>query len=275
MCVAQAGPLEYSLWIRPDCAETPYETNYRTWFYFSVSGVPSGSTLSFRIMNMNKQHGLYAQDYRPITRALPGAPRWERTPSGVHYEVVDGHFQLSWRHRCDGGPEALLYFAFCYPHSYSDCQTALGRLDATHRLHGLMDARSEEGGGGGSAPPAGAIYYHRELLTRSVDGRRVDLLTITSYAGRRAAREERLEGLFPEGEAAPRAHEFGGKPIVLVSARVHPGETPASYMFDGLLELLLRPEDPRAVALRKQFVFKLVRVPGPGAGASRCPHDDA
>ena len=55
---AQTAPLEFSLWIRADCAETVYETSYRTWFYFSVTGVPSGATLSFRIVNMSKQHGL-------------------------------------------------------------------------------------------------------------------------------------------------------------------------------------------------------------------------
>lgn len=162
-------------------------------------------------------------------------------------------------------------------------QAALARLDSTHHLHGRLESRAAArtpdddtatGGGGGSAaasalPGPASIYYHRELLTRSVDGRRVDLLTITSYGGRCEAREEPLEGLFPEG--APRAHEFAGKPVVMVTARVHPGESPASYMFDGLLSLLLQPADPRSIALRKAFVFKLVRRGrGRAYGAGGC-----
>jgi hypothetical protein len=52
---------------------------------------------------------------------------------------------------------------------------------------------------------------------------------------------------------------FRGKRVVFVSARVHPGETPSSFVMDGILEMLMRPDDPRSIALRDAFVFKLVR----------------
>ena len=48
-------------------------------------------------------------------------------------------------------------------------------------------------------------------------------------------------------------HFVTGKPVVFVSSRVHPGETPASFIFDGFLEFLLSPDDPRATLLRKHF----------------------
>lgn len=42
------------------------------------------------------------------------------------------------------------------------------------------------------------IYYHRELLTNSVEGRRVDLLTITSFHNIQKEQEYRFPELFPD-----------------------------------------------------------------------------
>ena len=53
------------------------------------------------------------------------------------------------------------------------------------------------------------------------------------------------------------------KPVILISARVHPGETPASYALEGLIKFLLSPTDLRAALLRKFFTFWIIPMLNP------------
>ena len=118
-----------------------------------------------------------------------------------------------------------------------------------------------------AAPPRkpSGVYYHRELLCRSLEGRRVDLITISGTAGMGVNREAELSDgsgcCMPEGGERPRS--FPGKTVFLLTARVHPGEVPASHVLDGFLQFILREDDPRARAMRDRFVFKLVPIINP------------
>uniref|UniRef100_A0A336LX69 CSON004345 protein n=1 Tax=Culicoides sonorensis TaxID=179676 RepID=A0A336LX69_CULSO len=101
------------------------------------------------------------------------------------------------------------------------------------------------------------IYYHRELLIRSYEGRRIDLITISSFHGITEKREDRIQHLFPEF-LTPRCHVFKDKKIIFISSRVHPGETPASFVLNGFLNFLLEKKNVVAQTLRKMYVFKIV-----------------
>lgn len=153
-------------------------------------------------------------------------------------------FSISWKYKFEADNETV-FFAFCFPRSYSDCQEWLRELKAEAAIR----------------PD---LYFQHEILTRTPEGRNVDLLTITSPHGAAEGEfEPRLEGdiLLPQG--GPRPLLFPKKKYVFVSARVHPGETPGQFVLEGIVEFLMRRDDARAQVFRDLFVVKVVPMLNP------------
>ncbi|ELU13284.1 hypothetical protein CAPTEDRAFT_146236 [Capitella teleta] len=244
---------EFNVWTRPDAAGTPFENGNRSWFYFGVRGGSAGRVIKINIMNMNRQGKLYAQGHSPIVKTVPGRPKWERLRDRPIWETVDNNFVLSFYHRFLEAKGATTYFAFCYPWSYEEQQNQLSLLDTKFKHCPEMTPSSSPD----------AIYYHREVLCHSLDNYNVDLITISSCYGIQKEEEPRFdEKLFPCREK-PRCKAFKKKRVYLVSSRVHPGETPASFVFNGFLDFILDPDDPRAKQLRRLYVFKLIPILNP------------
>lgn len=85
-------------------------------------------------------------------------------------------------------------------------------------------------------PPAAASYCKVRVLCHSLAGNAVYILTITSESTSR--------------------REAAHKKAVVVTARVHPGETNASWVMEGFLDFLLGDSEDAQV-LRDNFVFKV------------------
>lgn len=131
-----------------------------------------------------------------------------------------------------------LYFAFAPPYPYDEIPRSISVFE--------------------DLCPSDCLFY-REVITRSQDGRDVELITISNRENFGTEREERLYPAFLT--QMPRCYR-SNKPVVFISARVHPGETPASYILDGFLKALLSP-DRRGHTLRKLFVFKIIPILNP------------
>ena len=125
------------------------------------------------------------------------------------------------------------YLAMCYPYTYSDLQRYLAGL-------GPCDG------------PYSSVL-RRSVLCTTLAGHRCDLLTITDF-----------------GAGGP--EELAARPAVVVTARVHPGESNASWVMQGVMSFLL-DDNEEARLLRRRFVFKLVPMLNPDGvinGSYRC-----
>lgn len=244
---------EFNVWTNPDCGGTEFENPNRSWFYFGIRGWNSNRVIKINVMNMNRQGKLYSQGLTPFVRILPGKPKWERIRDRPSCETVDGQFILSFTYRFPELKGGTVYFAFCFPWSYSESQEQQQQLDKKFTVCQTYTVKTHPE----------KIYYHRELLAYSMDKLRIDLITISSCHGLTDFVEPRFdENLFPDKET-PRCKRFKGKRVFILSSRVHPGETPASFVFNGFLNFILREDDPRAAQLRRQFVFKLIPMLNP------------
>ena len=92
----------------------------------------------------------------------------------------------------------------------------------------------------------------KTVLCRSLAGNDVDMLIVTNFCS------------IPEDIAVRKA--------IILTARVHPGESNASWMMKGVIEFLVS-DDPKAQFLRDTYVFKIIPMLNPDGvivGNYRC-----
>ncbi|KAL0486883.1 cytosolic carboxypeptidase [Acrasis kona] len=216
---------EYELYIRPD-TNNP---NYRLWFYFGVSNMKKGQRVLFSIVNFSKAKSLYRLGMTPLVKSS-SRPCWERLPEKqcYYYRMKNTkNYALSFLFEFDKDDEDY-YFSYSYPYTYSDLQKFLYNIECRK-----------------------LPYFKRDLLTRTLQMRKVDLLTITE----------------PENLQATNS-----KPSIFITSRVHPGESPASFLCHGFISFLVS-NHPDAKTLRQNLIFKIVPMLNPDGvflGNYRC-----
>lgn len=257
MHVDQVSPDWYNVWICPDCYKTPNQLKTTAWFYFKVGGVKinskNGRTIKFTIKNLQKNKiAMFKRGMVPVYCANSTNREWQYLPYPLEiYKLVNDKTQITFTYQFSNQDSEDTYFAFTFPYTYSTCQNFCQKLETA--FAGDKD-----------------IYVHRELVNLSQDGRRIDLLTITSYDAEvienpetAAIKEDYIENLFPEGDAKYRPIKFSNKQYILFSGRVHAGETHGSYMLESFIVNLLNKNDPVSRNLLKNFVFVIIPMLNP------------
>ena len=92
----------------------------------------------------------------------------------------------------------------------------------------------------------------KTVLCKSLAGNDVDMLIVTNFAS------DPLD--------------ISVRKSIILTSRVHPGETNASWIMKGVIDFLVS-EDPQAHFLRNTFVFKIIPMLNPDGvivGNYRC-----
>ena len=164
---------------------------------------------------------------------------WKRLET--HYELgIDENTNfLTIKYNFDLPKERYVLFSFCFPWSYEKNESFLKYIK--------------------EKPKNKNIYYHDEILTLSKEKRNIHLLTITSKKNIIINKKDStLNGLFPDKNRCNLTQH--DKHIIFITARVHPGETPGTLMFNGILKALLDSENNINKLLLDNFIFKLIPI---------------
>jgi len=236
--------------------EMAYPTEHQRWEVGSISMwkvVKNKESILFTIKNLNNQGKLLKMGLRPVFRVIPRGKYWQRVSGNTTWNKGENGLEVHFKHTFNWEPTEKVYFAFSYPFSYHDIQEKMLKIEKKLENANYLD-----------------VYFHKELLGRSIEGRKVDLITLTSKKGMTNEHEELIDNWFPnhKGDQSKRALKFTNKKVIFLTARVHPGETPASFVLNGILGLLLNRNKPYGQKLLDIFVFKIIPCLNPD-GCSR------
>ncbi|XP_045416410.1 cytosolic carboxypeptidase 4 [Lemur catta] len=246
----QVREFEYDLLVNADVNSTQHQQ----WFYFEVSGMSAAVPYRFNIINCEKPNSQFNYGMQPtlysVKEALLGRPTWIRTGHEICY--YRNHYRQS--AAATGGASGKCYynltFVVTFPHNEDVCYLAYHYPYTYTALMTHLDILEK------SVNPK-QVYFRQEVLCQTLGGNLCPLVTITAM---------------PESSSTDHLEQFRHRPYQVITARVHPGESNASWVMKGALEFLVS-SDPVARLLRENFIFKIIPMLNPDGvinGNHRC-----
>ncbi|KAJ9439065.1 Cytosolic carboxypeptidase NnaD [Diplonema papillatum] len=236
----QVQPTEYDLELASD-ANARGSTQ---WFNFSVTNAHP-ACYTFNLVNFVKPSSLYNKGLKPCFYSRKNK-KWTSVGTNVCYfknclPKRDGNQQTSDLYAMSfdielADPKDVYYLAYCYPFTYTDLQIYLRSLEEASKRQTVYKLK-------------------RSVLCTTVQGRRCDVLKISRKSPRKKAGGSEKE-----------------KKYVVVSGRVHPGETNASWVIKGMLDYLTSNKSCSVDLLDSyRFVFiPMLNPDGVAIGNYRC-----
>ncbi|XP_076818930.1 uncharacterized protein LOC143464813 isoform X3 [Clavelina lepadiformis] len=235
--VDKINDFDYELTLRTDL----YTNKHTQWFFFRVRNMRPGRSYRFTIINLMKPSSLYNQGMRPVWYSEINAKKnqigWVRMGSNIRY------YRNNMTGR-DGRTYYSLTWTCEFPYKDDCCYFAHCYPYTYSDLQEYLLQLAND--------PVRSRFCKQRVLCRTLAGNLVYILTITSPSRN------------PEISRAKRA--------VVLTARVHPGETNASWMMKGFLDYLTG-NSADAKLLRDSFIFKIVPMLNPDGvivGNYRC-----
>uniref|UniRef100_A0A8R1V5M9 Peptidase M14 domain-containing protein n=1 Tax=Pristionchus pacificus TaxID=54126 RepID=A0A8R1V5M9_PRIPA len=241
----QTDKTHYELILQPEANQA---RDHFQWFYFEISNCDANVEYTFEIVNCLKTSSMFVHGMQPVAfsvgEAAAGRPGWVRVGHSICYYrnqyVIDADVA---GHRKDRF--FSLRFTFALRHKGDVCYLAYHFPYTYSMLRASLECWT--------ARSSSSIYVRRDEIGQSLAGNPLPLVTITG--------------------AGSSAEEVAGRDTVVFSARVHPGETNASWIMQGILEYLLTCDDAIAREARERLVFKCIPMLNPDgvlAGNHRC-----
>ncbi|RHY29734.1 hypothetical protein DYB32_004890 [Aphanomyces invadans] len=239
----QVADTEFDLILRPDV----HTTGYTQWFYFAVANAEPSVAYTFHIVNLYKPDSLFNTGLQPVVYSVQDASTdaigWKRAGTDVCYYA--NPYKQPKQTKADDG-HASTFFTMSFTLTFP-------RADDTYLIaHSYPYTMADHKWHLRQPPFQCADVVRKSVLCRTLGQQDCDVLSITDFAYTHDSLETR--------------------PVIVLTARVHPGEPQASWVMRGVLDFLVS-DAPDAKLLRRVFVFKVVPVLNPDGvlyGNNRC-----
>jgi len=234
---------EFDLWISSDSQPyVPQIESGRAGFFFAITGcqedvAQSPKVLSFHIKNFCDKTKLLSLGHMPVylevskkeyEELIAGkAPlyrqKWKRVPGDIKQIRKGEMLDQMFQINVSSSVKKTDYIFVSYAYPYTF-------KDYLYSIKEIEEkCASNE-----------AIHFESRELVRRLEGRPVHLLTICS---KRAL--------------------INQKPVIFLTGRVHSGETPASYMIQGIMDKLTEFGQVQTEILLNHYIFKMIPMLNP------------